>query len=280
MSDLPIPMTPMDSDLRGMEWMPLFGARLFTSSFAAHAADAVFRAALRLWWAAWLQVPSASLPDDDLELCELAGLGRDRKAWAKMRAADVLHGFVKCADGRLYHPVLAPQAKVAWEKRVKERERKRDYRGHHPPTNGSGTYVPRDNPRDNPRDVPRTDHGTSAARPVQTGTGTVKDSSFLKKGEEAARAYAPAREEAPSEAAVRAARQQSAAEVSAMPAAMAEAVRSASAAMRNYALDGQRARQTINEQREDVATRTPPRPAYLSREQLQAARRQQLRVVA
>lgn len=90
----------------------------------------------------------------------------------------------------------------------------------------------------------------------------------------------PAREEAPSEAAVRAARQQSAAEVSAMPTQMAEAVRSAAGAMRNYALDGQRARQTINEQREDVATRTPPRSAYLSREQLQAARRQQLRVVA
>ncbi len=187
-----MPMTPADSDLRGMDWMPLFGSRLFTSKFAAHAADAVFRAALRLWWAAWLQVPSASLPDDDAELCELAGLGRDRKQWAKMRAADALHGFVKCADGRLYHPVLAPQAIVAWERRIKERERKRDYRGQHPPTNGNGTYVPRDRTRDIPRDGRR----TSGGGPTQTGTVTEDSSSFLDSGSKP-RAYAPVREAEP-----------------------------------------------------------------------------------
>jgi len=165
-------MTPADSDLRGMDWMPLFGGKLFTSWFATHASEPVLWTALRLWWVAWLQVPSASLPDDDMELCQLAGLGRDLKKWARMRAADVLHGFVKCTDGRLYHPTLAPQARVAWERRVKERERKRDYRGQPPPTNGNGNDVPRDRTWDSRG----TGHGTSGGCPVLTGTETGTES--------------------------------------------------------------------------------------------------------
>jgi hypothetical protein len=35
-----------------------------------------------------------------------------------------LHGFILCDDGRLYHPFLCQQALIAWEKRVKDRERK------------------------------------------------------------------------------------------------------------------------------------------------------------
>ncbi len=167
-SELPAPLTPSDCDLRGYNWMPLFGGKLFTSKFAAHAADAVFRAALRLWWEAWLQVPAASLPDDDMELCLLAGC--ERRTWAKLKASDVLHGFVKCADGRLYHPLLAPHAKVAWDRRLKERHRKREQRDTASYPDGDEMDVPRDNHRDGAWDGRRTGQGTGGGCPAPRGT--------------------------------------------------------------------------------------------------------------
>src|SRR5687768_14421886 len=117
--DLPQPLTPPDSDLRGLEWMPLYGHRLFASDFDAHASDAEFRAAMTLWWAAWNQVPAASLPDDEVALCRLAGLGRDAERWRQVRPR-ALHGFVPCSDGRLYHRAMAPVAVESWARRVKE----------------------------------------------------------------------------------------------------------------------------------------------------------------
>jgi hypothetical protein len=129
--DLPQPLTPPDCDLRGLEWMPLYGHRLFASDFDAHASDAVFRAALSLWWSAWNQVPAASLPDDDVALCRLAGFGRDVEAWRALRER-ALRGFTLCADGRLYHRALAPLAIDAWSRRLKERTRKAAWRRRSP----------------------------------------------------------------------------------------------------------------------------------------------------
>jgi hypothetical protein len=34
-----------------------------------------------------------------------------------------LRGFLKCSDGRLYHPLLAADAKISWEKRKKYQDR-------------------------------------------------------------------------------------------------------------------------------------------------------------
>ncbi len=62
----PAPLVPADVDLRGLEYMPLLGARLMASDFHARASDSEWRAALTLWWAAWQQVPAGSLPDDDV----------------------------------------------------------------------------------------------------------------------------------------------------------------------------------------------------------------------
>lgn len=106
-------LVPPEVDLRSFEWMPYFGARLGGSEFNARASDEVFRAAHRLWWAAWHQVPCSSLPDDDVALARFADFGKDVKAWRKIKEA-VLHGFVKCADGRLYHRFLAKEALKAW----------------------------------------------------------------------------------------------------------------------------------------------------------------------
>lgn len=136
------PLTPPDCDLRGLEYMPLLGHHLFGSEFNARASDSEWRAALTLWWAAWMQVPAASLPDDDIALCRLADLGRDMKTWRKLREV-ALHGFTKCDDGRLYHPVLAKQALLAWDKRIKERERKAKWRAE---KTGQNADVPRDTP--------------------------------------------------------------------------------------------------------------------------------------
>ena len=117
---LPAPPIAPEADLTGFDFMPLHGDRLRASDTNSRATDAEFRAAINLWWAAWKQVPAASLPDDDVVLCKLADLGRDLKAWRKVKAV-AMANFVKCSDGRLYHPFLAAEAAKAWDLRQKAR---------------------------------------------------------------------------------------------------------------------------------------------------------------
>lgn len=124
---LPAPLVPTEVDLRGLEWMPYYGDRLGRSEFNARSDDATWRAGHNLWWAAWNNVPAASLPNDEVALTRFADLGRDVRAFRRLREA-VLHGFVLCRDGRLYHPFLADLAMAAWDRRVKEREKKRKWR--------------------------------------------------------------------------------------------------------------------------------------------------------
>lgn len=119
---LPAPLVPPDVDLRGYEFMPYYGDRLRESDLNSRATDAEYRAAHNLWWSAWKQVPAASIPDDDVTLARLADLGRDIRAWSRVRNV-ALRGFVKCSDGRLYHQVLAPLAVEAWEFRNRQRNR-------------------------------------------------------------------------------------------------------------------------------------------------------------
>lgn len=164
------PVSP-DVDLRGLDYMPLFGNHLFGSEFNASANDSEWRAAITLWWAAWNQVPAGSLPDDDAALCRLADLGRDVKGWKKLREK-ALHGFVKCSDGRLYHEFICQQALVAWEKRCKERERKAKWRAEKDAKN-AGQKQGQD--ADVPRDKTGTDTGQDADVPAdgkgRDGTG-------------------------------------------------------------------------------------------------------------
>ncbi len=126
------------------------------------ASDGEWRAALTLWWAAWNQKPAGSLPDDDSALCRLADLGRDVKTWKTLREK-ALHGFMKCSDGRLYHTFLCRQALIAWEKRVKERERKANYRAK---KQGQNADVPGHVPRDNNGTERRTNQGRDADVPA------------------------------------------------------------------------------------------------------------------
>lgn len=109
MSDLPAPLVPAEVDLRDFQYMELDVRRLRDSRFGAEVSGDAFRAGVMLWCAAWHQVPAGSLPDDDIELANLAGYGRFVKEWRKVRA-EALQGFVPCSDGRLYHEVVCEKA--------------------------------------------------------------------------------------------------------------------------------------------------------------------------
>ncbi len=123
MSDLPAPLTPAECDLRGLEWMPLYGDRLFASDTWLMAGPEGRCAALSLWWAAWKQRPAGSVPGQDRALAQIAGYGMAVDAWLAVRD-EALHGWVRCSDGRLYHPTVCSLAAEAWDRRKKERARK------------------------------------------------------------------------------------------------------------------------------------------------------------
>ena len=122
MSDFPNPLSPPDCDLRDFPFLPLDIARLFNSEFHARADDGQWRAGLTLWLKSFHQVPAGSVPDDDVSLTRLAELGRDVKSWKKVREV-ALHGWIKCSDGRLYHPVVAEKAAEAWAGKKGQRAR-------------------------------------------------------------------------------------------------------------------------------------------------------------
>lgn len=122
MNDLPEPLTPADCDLRDFQFMPLDCGRLRDSKLVSHVPPAQCFFAVILWCASWHQIPAASLPDDDIELARLAGFGFVVKEWKKVRAG-ALYGWIKCADGRLYHPVVAEKARDAWHAKHEQRWR-------------------------------------------------------------------------------------------------------------------------------------------------------------
>jgi hypothetical protein len=120
MSDaLPPPLVPADVDLQDFRFMPLDVVRLRDSSLIAQATGEEFRCAVLLWCAAWHQVPAGSLPDDDAVLAGYAGFGRSIKRWQKRRPI-VMRGWVKCADGRLYHPVVSEKALGAYDAKLRK----------------------------------------------------------------------------------------------------------------------------------------------------------------
>lgn len=119
MSDLPAPPVAPDADMRGLQFMPLDVVRLMDSDLYALSTGDEFKAAVSAWCKSWVQVPAGSLPDDDRILAHLTGAG---KRWAKVKAM-ALRGFVRCSDGRLYHPVVCEKVNEAWAMRQRQRER-------------------------------------------------------------------------------------------------------------------------------------------------------------
>lgn len=118
----PLPLTPPDADLQDFPFMPLHVARLRDSDLASEVDPEACWYAVLLWAASWHQLPAGSLPDNDAVLTRLIGLGRDLRTFAKHKAG-AMRGFVRCADGRLYHPVVAEQVVAAWSGKLQQRWR-------------------------------------------------------------------------------------------------------------------------------------------------------------
>lgn len=118
MNHLPEPLTPPDCNLRGLRWMPLDVARVIDSDLFLISSGAEFKAAFALWAKSWSQVPAASLPNDERILAGLSAA----KDWKRVREV-ALRGWILCADGRLYHPVIAEKALEAMGKREEHAER-------------------------------------------------------------------------------------------------------------------------------------------------------------
>ena len=109
MADLPQPLTPADCDLRDYHFMQIEVKRLLTSETWVLGTGDERAAAIALWLESWHQVPAASLPDNDRMLAHLS----QAKNWKRVKEHS-LRGWVKCADGKLYHPVVAEKALEAW----------------------------------------------------------------------------------------------------------------------------------------------------------------------
>jgi hypothetical protein len=153
------PLTPPDCDLRGLPFMPMDVVRILDSDLFALSTGEEFKAALALWCKAWLQVPAASLPDDDRVLAHLSGAGT---RWKKLKPM-ALRGWVKCSDGRYYHPVVAEKANEAWKHRLAQRERANKRWGN-ADGGSSGNAA-----------APATAHAVASPTAMQgTGTGTVE----------------------------------------------------------------------------------------------------------
>lgn len=114
---LPAPLVPAEVDLRDFQYMELDVRVLRDSRFVSEVKPEAFRAGVMLWCAAWHQLPSGSVPDNDIELAKLAGYGFAVREWKKVRA-QALTKFVRCSDGRLYHEEVSSKALAAWRSRL------------------------------------------------------------------------------------------------------------------------------------------------------------------
>ena len=153
MTDLPAPLTPPDCDLRDFAFMPLEIRRVLTSATWVLGTPKEKVAALTLWCESWHQVPAASLPDDDKMLSHLSGAGT---AWRKVRE-HVLRGWVRCSDGRLYHPVVAEKALESWEKKQAQRERSRRA--------NAARWASHEHPATDPTSIPQASHKDTSRTP-------------------------------------------------------------------------------------------------------------------
>lgn len=184
MSDAPEPLVPADVNLRDFQFMPLDVVRLRDSDLATVPDGEVFRAAVLSWCVAWHQQPAASLPDDDAMLAKLLGYGRDVKGWQKLRSGGALRGYVKCADGRLYHPVVAEKANEAWRRKKEQRDRTEKARLARMSQAAKASVTEPDKPSNRPDEAMSqtkkddTEPLSLAKKPIQgtgTGTGTGKE---------------------------------------------------------------------------------------------------------
>jgi len=119
---LPAPLVHKDCNLRDFPFMPLEVERLRRSGSWLYAKrnPSIAFYLINLWTASWHEVPAGSIEDNDDVLADFAMC--EPKKWDKLKA-DVLRGWVKCSDGRLYHPVVCEKVSTAWAEKMKQRGR-------------------------------------------------------------------------------------------------------------------------------------------------------------
>lgn len=119
--DLPAPLVPAEVSMSGNEWFPLYHHQLRKSRWWRSASDFARSRNVDLWCASFGEMPAGSLPDDDLELADAAGFGRDVAAF-RSHKAELMAPWTLCSDGRWYHPTVCAVALDVWE-RTGERRR-------------------------------------------------------------------------------------------------------------------------------------------------------------
>ena len=113
--EFPPPLVHADCDCTDLDGFMLNVERLMASELVALSSHEVIAAALFLWCRAWKQRPAASLPDDDRVNAAFSRLPLPR---FKKLKAEIMRGFIKCSDGRLYHKILAEEATHAFERKM------------------------------------------------------------------------------------------------------------------------------------------------------------------
>ena len=121
MAPFPPPLVPPEVSLGGNEWFPLYHRRLRKSRWWRGASDLARSRNVDLWCAAFEETPAGSLPDDDLDLAEGAGYGRDVEAF-RLAKAEIMAPWTYCADGRWYHPALCEVVLEMWERTSERRK--------------------------------------------------------------------------------------------------------------------------------------------------------------
>lgn len=114
---LPAPPVAQEVELTDFAFMPLEVLRLRRSKawlICKRRPELAFYM-VNLWTAAWHERPAGSLEDDDDVLADLSMC--PPKDWLKMRE-DVLRGWIRCSDGRLYHPVVIEKVRDAWRSKM------------------------------------------------------------------------------------------------------------------------------------------------------------------
>lgn len=119
MIELPDPPIPSEVDCVGLPYMPLKVTSLLNSDLRDLSTGAEFKAAVILWCQSWTEAPAGSLPDSDRKLAAFIGVSLDEFSGLKNMA---LHGWIKCNDGRFYHPIICDLALVAFKNRRKQSE--------------------------------------------------------------------------------------------------------------------------------------------------------------
>lgn len=172
--ELPDPLVPAECDCTDLDSFMLNVEKLMASELVAISSNEIVGAAVFLWCRAWKQRPSASLPDDDRVIAAFA-----RLPLAKFRKVrdQVLRGFVKCSDGRLYHRTLAAEAVRAWthklkfqSKREADAERLEKWRKKQRETQSETRFDTQDETHDETRFVAEGRDET-----LRDGTGTLRD---------------------------------------------------------------------------------------------------------